>query len=206
MTIYDVSMTIESTMQVYKNREEKKPMITLDQDFEKGSTYESRLSMNLHTGTHMDFPLHILKDGSDSNSLDLEHLIRPVKVLDLTDVEEGIGKNDLERFDIRKDDFVLFKTRNSFEETFNFDFIYLKEDGATYLETIGVKGVGIDALGIERAQKGHPTHRTLLKEMIIIIEGLRLKMVEEGNYFMFALPLKVRGVEALPLSVVLTSL
>ncbi|MFP4186857.1 MAG: cyclase family protein [Acholeplasmataceae bacterium] len=206
MTIYDVSMTIDSLMQVYKNRNEKKPRITTDQDFEQGSTYESRLEMNLHTGTHMDFPLHILKDGADSSALDLEHLIRPVKVFDLTGVDDGIAASDIESLDIRKNDFVLFKTRNSFEEAFNFEFIYLKEDAATTLAEIGVKGVGIDALGIERDQKGHPTHRALLAKGIIIIEGLRLRMVDDGNYFMFALPLKIRGVEALPLSVVLTSI
>ncbi|MFP4177431.1 MAG: cyclase family protein [Acholeplasmataceae bacterium] len=206
MTIYDVSMTIDSLMQVYKNRNEKKPRITTDQDFEQGSTYESRLEMNLHTGTHMDFPLHILKDGADSRALDLEHLIRPVKVFDLTAVDDGIAASDIESLDIRKNDFVLFKTRNSFEEAFNFEFIYLKEDAATSLAEIGVKGVGIDALGIERDQKGHPTHRALLAKGIIIIEGLRLRMVDDGNYFMFALPLKIRGVEALPLSVVLTSI
>lgn len=206
MIIYDVSMTIDSMMQVYKNREEKKPKITIDQNFEQGSTYESRLDMNLHTGTHMDFPLHILKDGNDSNALDLEHLIRPVKVFDLTMIDDSIGSSDVEPLDIREDDFVLFKTKNSFEEEFNFKFIYLKEDAARHLAKVGVKGVGIDALGIERDQKGHPTHRALLGKEIIIIEGLRLKMVEEGNYFMFALPLKVRDVEALPLSVVLTSI
>ncbi len=206
MTIYDVSMTIDPMMQVYKNREEKKPKITIDQHFEQGTTYESRLNMNLHTGTHMDFPLHILKDGNDSNALDLEHLIRPVKVFDLTMIDDGIAYSDLEPLDIREDDFVLFKTKNSFEETFNFTFVYLQEDAARYLAKIGVKGVGIDALGIERDQQGHPTHKALLGKKIIIIEGLRLKMVKEGNYFMFALPLKIRDVEALPLSVVLTSI
>jgi arylformamidase len=206
LTIYDVSMTIDPMMQVYKNREEKKPKITIDQHFEQGTTYESRLNMNLHTGTHMDFPLHILKDGNDSNALDLEHLIRPVKVFDLTMIDDGIAYSDLEPLDIREDDFVLFKTKNSFEETFNFTFIYLQEDAARYLAKIGVKGVGIDALGIERDQQGHPTHKALLGKKIIIIEGLRLKMVKEGNYFMFALPLKIRDVEALPLSVVLTSI
>jgi arylformamidase len=206
LTIYDVSMTIDPMMQVYKNREEKKPKITIDQHFEQGTTYESRLNMNLHTGTHMDFPLHILKDGNDSNALDLEHLIRPVKVFDLTMIDDGIAYSDLEPLDIREDDFVLFKTKNSFEETFNFTFVYLQEDAARYLAKIGVKGVGIDALGIERDQQGHPTHKALLGKKIIIIEGLRLKMVKEGNYFMFALPLKIRDVEALPLSVVLTSI
>ncbi len=64
-------------------------------------------------------------------------------------------------------------------------------------------GVGTDGLGIERAQKGHPTHKILLGNDIIIIEGLRLKDVPEDVYDMFCLPLKIPGVEATPARVVL---
>ena len=108
-------------------------------------------------------------------------------------MENGVSKADLEGFDIQKGDFVLLKTKNSFEETFNFDFIYLAQDGAEYLSELGIRGVGIDTLGIERSQEGHPTHKTLFANNIIIIEGLRLKEIEQGQYFMVAAPLKING-------------
>ena len=62
----------------------------------------------------------------------------------------------------------------------------------------GAIGVGIDALGIERNQPGHPTHKILLGAGIVILEGLRLKGVPEGDYFLAAPPLKLNGYEAAP--------
>jgi arylformamidase len=109
----------------------------------------------------------------------------------------------LEKFDIRSGDFVLLKTRNSDHDGFDFEFVYLAEDGARYLAERNVAGVGIDALGIERSQPGHPTHKTLFGAGVVIIEGLRLKEVREGSYFMVAAPIKLMETEAAPARVLL---
>ena len=203
MKIYDVSMTIHKDIQVYKNKPEKKPVIEVIADFLDSGVHETALSMNLHTGTHMDFPLHMIPGDKTSDSLDLNRLIREVKVFDMTHVKTGITSGDLERLEIKPNDFVLFKTQNSFEDTFNFEFIYLQISGATYLASKGISGVGIDALGIERDQADHPTHRMLFDHDIVIVEGLRLKEVPSGSYMMYALPIKVAGSDALPLAVIL---
>jgi arylformamidase len=203
MKYYDVSMLISSDMQVYKNKVNKKPVFEIAADFSNGPSHETKVSLNLHTGTHMDFPLHMLKDGETSNALVLKRLIRNVKVYDMSNVKDGIDLLDVKDLDISKNDFILFKTRNSFEDDFNFEFIYLKEGAAQFLANKGIDGVGIDALGIERDQKGHPTHKILFKNDIYIIEGLRLKDVEEGIYMMYALPIKMPNSDALLLSVIL---
>ncbi len=203
MKIYDVSMLVKEGMQVYKNSPNKQPVFSNHSNFETSSAYETNVKINLHTGTHMDFPLHMLKTGKTSDSLDLHRLITKVKVFDLTHLEDGITDQDLKNLEIAKDDFVLFKTRNSFEDTFNFSFIYLKESAAKYLASCGISGVGVDGLGVERDQAGHPTHKILMNQEITIIEGLRLSQVPEGSYMMFALPIKMPHVDALLLSVVL---
>lgn len=203
MMFYDVTMSITPDMQVYKNKPEKVPVFDQAATHEQQGVYETLLHMNLHTGTHMDFSLHMVKEGQTSRNFDINRLIREVKVFDLTDVKSGITYDDLKKYDIKKDDFVLLKTQNSYEETFNFNFIYLEKSGSAYLKSLGVAGVGIDALGVERDQKGYPTHHAMFEIGAIIIEGLRLKDVKEGKYFMFALPLKIEKVEALPLRVLL---
>jgi arylformamidase len=203
MKIYDVSMLISEDVQVYKNKEEKKPKFINVSNFSNASAYETQVLINLHTGTHMDFPLHMIPDGKTSDTLDLSKLIRSVKVFDLTHVHEVIDRKDLQTLDLQPQDFVLFKTQNSYQETFNFRFVYVNQDAASYLVSKGVVGVGIDALGIERDQSGHPTHHILMNQDVIIIEGLRLKDVPEGRYHMFALPIKMKGVEALLLSIIL---
>ena len=200
MKFYDVTAEVYEGMPVYKNKEEKQPKF---QTVTNGHVTETRLSLDLHTGTHVDAPLHMINDGETMETIPLERLVRPVKLFDLTHVNDGITKEDIADLPIDKGDFVLFKTSNSLDEEFNFEFIYVKEDAARYLAEKGIDGVGIDSLGIERAQEGHPTHRTLFQNDIIVMEGLRLKDVEAGEYFMVAAPLKVIGTDASPARVLL---
>jgi arylformamidase len=84
------------------------------------------------------------------------------------------------------------------------NFVYLEKSGAEYLAQLNVKGVGIDSLGIERAQANHSTHHILMSKNIIIIEGLRLAKVDEGIYQMYALPLKIKGADGAPARVILS--
>ncbi|OHE37883.1 MAG: cyclase [Tenericutes bacterium GWE2_38_8] len=203
MRIYDVSMTIHKDVMVWKDKPEKKPILEVVSDFEYAPAYETKLTMNLHTGTHMDFPLHMIKDGQNSDQLDLNKLITVVKVYDLSHLSDSIQEDDIKDFNIKTNDFVLFKTRNSFEDTFNNKFVYLGESAASFLANQNIKGVGVDGLGVERDQEGHPTHKLLFNSNAIIIEGLRLKDIQQGIYMMYALPIKIKGVEALPLSIIL---
>jgi arylformamidase len=203
MKIYDISLPIHAEMPVYKNKPEKKPVIRVVQDFPTSKVRESRIDLDVHTGTHVDSPLHMLPDGGTMQTISLDQLVGPCRVLDLTFVEGGISREDLERFAIQPGEFLLLKTKNSWDEQFNFSFVYLAEQGAKYLAEKKVRGVGIDALGIERDQPGHPTHKTLFQAGIVIIEGLQLKDVPEGDYFLVAAPLKLLETEAAPARVFL---
>lgn len=205
MKIIDISMAIDENMPVYKNKEEKKPKITVSSDFSTGSVYESGLYMNLHTGTHIDMPLHMTPDGATSDNLDISKFITPCIVLDLSHVSDKISGVHLQEKKIPHNTFILLKTKNSYTSGFDPGFIYLDASGANYLKDLHATGVGIDALGIERSQSGHETHKILFQHRIPIIEGLRLSEVSEGMYKMIALPLKINKVEALPARVILTA-
>ncbi|TYO96874.1 cyclase family protein [Desulfallas thermosapovorans] len=203
MKIYDISMTIYHDMPVYKNKDEKRPVLTCTSDFTTGNTYESRIQMDMHTGTHVDAPLHVLPGGATIEHIDLSKLITPCKVLDFTGLIEKIGAEDLAERDIKSGDFILLRTKNSYFDAFDFNFTYLDQSGAAYLKNKGITGVGIDALGIERSQPGHETHKILFEAGIVILEGLRLRDVAEGSYLLIAAPLKIRGVEGAPTRAVL---
>ena len=203
MSWVDVSIKITPDMIVYKNRKEKKPIFETSASFENNGVYETNITMNLHTGTHIDFPKHTLENGGTSLEFDVSKLIRSVKVFDMTNVSSAITKEDIDTLSIGEDDFILFKTINSFDKTFNFEFIYLAKDAAEYLANKKISGVGIDALGIERNQEGHPTHNILLSQGIIILEGLNLEEIEHDNYDMICLPLSIDDVEALPVRALL---
>lgn len=203
MIIYDISMIIEKEMGVYKNKEEKRPVIKFERKIPKDSINESSMYMNLHTGTHIDAPYHVDDMGATIDAIDLNNLITKCRVLDLTNVIGGITKEDLMDKNICPGEFVLLKTRNSFTEKFEPDFVYVEKSGAEYLAEKAIVGVAIDSFGIERAQPGHETHKILFSNGIIIIEGVRLKEIAEEEYFMCALPLKIKGVDGAPARIVL---
>ena len=196
--IYDISMPITHSMPVYKGKEDKRPVISVDRDFTTSTAYETRLEMNLHTGTHLDTPKHMISSGYMLEEFDLSKVITACKVFDLTDVKDKITDKDLMRLDIKEGDFILLKTRNSYEDILENDFISVDKDGASYLAKLKIKGVGIDSLGIERGQPDHETHISLFNADIVILEGLMLKDIEEGEYMLHAAPINIPGAEAAP--------
>lgn len=204
MKIYDLSLTIAPEMIVYKNKAEKRPSLTVTQDFTRASVHEGRVCLDTHTGTHLDAPLHMLPGGRTIESIDVDRLIRPAHVLDLTEVTEGgIEAHHLApHAPFIRGSFVLLKTQNSYRQRerhdFDFEFIYLAESGARFLAETGISGVGIDALGVERDQIGHPTHKTLMEHDILIVEGLDLYDVPAGTYTLILAPLKIEGADGGP--------
>ncbi len=208
MKVIDVSWPISTATTGYKD----KKVVKFDEvkNFAKDGARETNIHVSAHTGTHIDAPSHFLRDGKTIDQIDLSRFIGPCKVIDLTDVVEAITRNRLASHEgeIVEGDIVLLKTTNSAKtatDKFTPHFVYLEFTGAEYLKEKGVKAVGIDYLGIERSQSGHPTHTTLLHADIGIIEGLRLRHVQEGTYFFACLPINVIGIEAAPARAVLIS-
>lgn len=201
---FDVSMEITETMQVFQNQENIKPKFLNVANYANESYFESAVNLNCHTGTHIDAPMHMIENGKNLSSIKIEDLVRSVKVLDLSNVNEAIEIKDLKGFGICKNDFILIKTRNSFEDFFNEEYIALSTKAAEYLAEQNISGIGIDGLSIGAGEENIYTHKALLKNDIIIIEGLRLKDISEGLYNMIALPLKINTLEGCPMRVILT--
>lgn len=196
MKLYDISTPISQEMVVYKNKEEKKPHIQTLSSHEEGKMHETRVALDLHTGTHVDFPLHALAKGKVSHQYPIEQFMGKALVVDCTLCKEAIHYDDVAHLPIKDYDFILFKTQVSPLTSFDFEFIYLAEDAAIHLAQFPLKGVGIDALGIERNQPHHESHRQLLGSDILIYEGLALSEIKPGPYTFMGFPLAIQNVEA----------
>lgn len=203
MKIIDISKEISEEMIVYKNREAKKIKRTIVANHLENHFHESRLDIDMHCGTHMDAPLHMIDGGKTIEELSLDRFVGECKVFDLTFVEEKITKKDIEHLDIQKDDRIIFKTKNSYDTEYNFKFVYIEEDAAQYLVDKNIKTIGIDAMSIERDKAGHPTHKIILKAEVGVLEDLQLKEVEAGQYELIALPLKIKNAEGSPIRAIL---
>lgn len=206
MNIIDISWPLSNKTTGYKDR----TSVRLEQlkEFERDGARESALWITSHSGTHVDAPAHMLKEGKTIDRLSLENFSGPCVVLDMTMVAEKITREIVqEHADLIKDgDIVLCKTVNSYLEStapFNPNFVYIESTGAEYLVEKKVKAVGIDYLGIERNQPDHGTHQELMSNGIVIIEGLRLAHVEPGRYMLVCLPLNVIGLDGAPARAVL---
>ncbi len=202
--IIDISWPISQDMTTYKN---SKPVdFIYEKNFRIHPVRDTKITLNSHTGTHIDAPSHFLEEGETVEKIALENLVGPCRVLDFTHIQDKITDLDFESSEIREHEIILLKTKNSFlgvTAPFNQAFVYLDKMAAQLLALKKIKTVGIDYLGIEREQPSHETHCVLFKNKITIIEGLRLANVEAGNYFLCCLPLAIQGLEAAPARAIL---
>ena len=204
MKIYDLSPEISEEMIVYKNKSEKKPKITVTRALKDGAN-ESKIEFDSHTGSHVDAPYHLLQNGRTIEKINLDRFMGEAVVLDFTNITNSITKKDFQNNKIKNNDIVLLKTKNNPDKTFNPNFVYLGKSGAEFLASKKVKAVGIDNLGIERSQPNHETHKILLKNNILIFEGLDLSKVKQGRYFFHGVPLKIKHGDASPVRAILVT-
>ena len=164
------------------------------------------LTLTTHSGTHLDAPRHFIPNGRTIDEFPLERFMGRARVVHVP-ARRLMGASDLNPEAFKGASRVLFKTRNSDlwkKEGFDPDFVGLDISAARLLVESGVKLVGIDYLSIEPYHApGHPVHRFLLSHDMLILEGLNLSRVPEGEYDLICLPLKVVGGEASPVRAVL---
>jgi arylformamidase len=179
-------------------------------DMRKGDGFTlSVYSMGAHSGTHIDAPMHFVRDGASIDNVSLEPLIGPARVIDIADAVQAIDAAELNRHDWKGTPRVIFRTRSSLRgwmasSTFHRDFAYIAPDAAQLLADAGVQLVGIDYISAEKFGAPAPmTHRILLGKGIPIVEGLSLAGVQPGDYDLIVLPIKVAGHEGAPARAVL---
>ncbi len=182
-------------------------------DMRKGDPLTlSVYSLGAHSGTHIDAPMHFVRDGASIDKVPLLPLIGPARVIDIPDSVQSIDAAELKRHNWKGAWRVLFRTRSSLRgwmksSTFHRDFAYVAPDAAQLLADAGVLLVGIDYISAEQFGAPAPkTHRILLGKGIPIVEGLSLEGVPAGDYFLIVLPMKVAGHEGAPARAVLQEL
>jgi len=202
LTWIAVSQPIREDMAVYRDDPHKRPVIEISRDFAAHGMHESILHLPLHTGTHIDYPLHAIPGGKCSSDYQLFPAEFEALVVDVTAAAPlCIGPTELGDLPPAGVEAVFIKTRRTLLRRFDPDFPWLTGDGADWLAQFPLRFVGIDQLGIERNQPDHPTHRRLLERDILIIEGLDLTPIAAGRCRFRAFSLGIEGVEAEPLLV-----
>jgi len=196
LKIYDISVPLRENMPVWPHElgfEKKQKHI--------GPICVTEIKMGLHAGTHLDAPYHFIPGGKKIAEIPLERFIGPARVVEISNPKQ-ITVKELREKELHGCPNILFKTENYklwSSSEFNHDFLGLDLEAAKYMTDIGVNLVGADYLSVEAfGSEGGPVHINLLQKEIIILEGLDLSEVAEGDYYLFCAPLKILDVEASP--------
>lgn len=197
----DISVTIKPGMAHWPDN----PAIKVDRmlDMNKGDVCNvSVLSFGSHTGTHMDAPLHFIKNGKGLDKMPLDATIGPARVIEIKD-KEAVKVEEIATQRIKAGERILFKTRNSTRswktDEFDKNFVYISKEAAAFLAKAKVMTVGIDYLSVGGFFKdGKETHDALLGAGIWVIEGLNLSKVKAGRYELNCLPIKVLNSDGAP--------
>lgn len=182
------------------------PMVfTFLKDMRKGDGLTlSKFDMGAHSGTHVDAPMHFIRDGASVDLVPLSALVGPARVIAIADSVGAITAAELNRHDWRGAERILFRTRSTLRgwmdsSRFHRDFTFIAGDAAQLLADAGVALVGVDYISAEQFAAPAPVaHRALLGKGIPIVEGLDLTNVPAGEYDLIVLPLKVAGHDGAP--------
>jgi arylformamidase len=204
MEIYDISGTLQQGIPVWPGDPELRVQWTT-RIRDGGSCNIAAVNMGLHTGTHLDAPLHLDDFGSDAAGIPIRSCIGPARVCAVP-AKKCIHAADLRALNWRGVERVLFKTRPECLPKAHMDpnYAYLADDASEFLAGLGILLVGTDAPSVDAFDSVSLTsHRILLGRGIAILEEARLEEVLPGDYELICLPLKFAGVDGSPVRAVL---
>ncbi len=157
----------------------------------------TELELTVHTGTHVDAPLHFVDGAPSIEQLPPDLFVGPALVVDATAAERRIDGGLVEDLVPPGTERVLFKTRNAALwdlGRFSPDHVCLDLTGARAAVERGVRLAGIDYLSIGDEE----AHRALFSAGVAALEGLDLRGVEPGSYRLICLPLLIPGSDGAP--------
>ena len=195
MRIHDVSVPIRPGMITYPGD----PDVSLERvlSLADGAVANvSRLTLGVHTGTHVDAPVHFIEGASATEHLPVETLIGPARVV----AAETLAADELQALELPER--LLLKTSNSelwANDEFTHDFVSLDGAAARVLVEGGVRLVGIDYLTIGDEE----AHRILLGAGVVVVEALDFRGVEPGKYQLVCAPLRLVNSDGAPARVLL---
>lgn len=202
MKIIDLTHTFTKTMPAYPGD----PLSSLKQvaDISKEGYTDHQINTVMHVGTHMDAPLHMIKNGKSVDEIAAAKLIGPGVLIDARNVEK-VDTSLLKQSKIPKGSIVLvytgfggkYRTKKYYK-----NYPYVTADFAKKMIEQKVKIVGMDMLGPD-LDAPWTAHKILLGHEVLILENLvNLDQLQNaGKFQVIALPAKLKA-DAAPARVI----
>jgi arylformamidase len=205
MRLIDLSITLGPAVEPVPRhpRVQAEPLTTLERD----GANNTLVTFSIHTGTHIDAPLHFIPGGKTMDEIPLDRLCGRAWLCDLRQViprQDGVRHQitveDLKRGGLPPGglkDVILTLFSGWAEEHWDKpDFYtanpYLHESASRWLAEEGIKALALD-FGVDGARPW-PNHPTFLSQEICLIENLvNLEAIlPDRDFTMYALPVKMR--------------
>lgn len=189
MIIHDISRDTLTTP-VYDGDPET--VIDRVKSIENGDGYNlSEISMCVHSGTHIDAPLHFCEDGKAVTGIRLNTFMGKCTVISVEGVLTGEDMDRLLPYCKRR---ILFHGNGK---------TFLSTSAAQVISESRVVLVGTDAQSIAPDFDEEKPHRLLAQADIAVLENLDLDDIADGEYELCAFPIKLGGLEAAPCRAIL---
>ena len=164
------------------------------------------ITLNTHTGTHIDVPYHFFDEGQTIEKIPIETFAGSAVFVDMRtkDADTPITAEDLKPHvnQIEAGDIAILNTgwgkRRGSSKEYHFQWPYLGGDGAKILLDAGVKVAlcnGLSMGGWGSPAKGRPCHEILLGAGVFLIEELCIPdaLMDGRRYWFSAFPILLNG-------------
>ena len=184
MKIYDISQETFSC-KVYPG--DPAPDRQRLAQMEKGDLYNlTAFSMCAHNGTHIDAPFHFLKDGKTVEQMALSVFVGECYVArhcgDVT----------------REDAVAILQKAGEIPRVLIAGEATVTEEAAQVFADGGICLLGNESQTVGPEDRPMQVHKCLLSKEIALLEGVVLRDVQEGRYFLSAAPLSLSGADGAP--------
>lgn len=187
MKIYDISQEVFTSV-VYPGDE--KPSFIRNSSMEKGDVCNvTILTMCAHNGTHMDAPFHFVRDGKTIEELDLQHCVGDCTLKAFEKQPTAEELNEVLKHSRKK---VILKGP-----------VTITMELAKCILAYNLQLIGVESQSVAPMEAPREVHVELLEKEVVLLEGLKLDEVEEGEYFLVAAPLKLGGSDGAPVRAIL---
>ena len=168
--------------------------------------------MSTHTWTHIDAPSHFVSGVSSIDQIPVDRFISRatlIKVVKTSDELITASEIQASKVEILEGNSVVFST--TWENEVDNDYYFshspgLSDDAAEYLINKKVNAVCIDSPSIDRGSDSNfPVHKLLLSKEILIVENLcNLSKINNQNFTLIMIPLKLSGASGSPIRAIAT--
>ena len=187
MKIIDISQEVFSC-KVYPG--DPSPIAEKVVSIDAGDVYNmSTLSMCVHNGTHIDAPYHFLNDGNTVEQISLEYFVGTCYVVQR---DGELTARDAE------DIMLEAKEHNASERILIGGNVTVTAEAAKVFADNAIKLIGNEGVSIGPVDAPMEVHKILLSVNVVLLEGIVLKDVPEGVYFLNAAPLNLAKLDGAP--------